>query len=403
MRFIHMADIHLGYRQYGSDTRENDFARAWLWCCDYAVDAEADFVLIAGDLFHHGSVAPLTLMQAMAGLSLLRNRSIPVFAIAGNHDRARLSDATSWLQFLEGEELLQLVCQDIGPSGVDSVCELHKGFKIVGLQYVGSATPKVLPMIAERLARFHDDKEYTILMLHGGLAEETVFGANFGMDDLNSLRREVEYVALGHIHKFYQREDWAYNPGSPEACSVDEADSERYILDVMVDLESKETSVEQITVPGRDFWRPEVDVTDYDSPETLYDRLVHVLMDDPGMNDFDMEFPVVELTLTGTLQFPRAALDIERLKAAVVACQASLVVRIANKTTSVEAVGMNVDPDSSREEIERRAVSEIFAADGRYAKRVDDWTDLTLDAKQMSLDGLEPAEISDRIQEVATC
>ena len=35
-RFIHAADIHLGYEQYNLTARANDFARAYLAMIDYA-------------------------------------------------------------------------------------------------------------------------------------------------------------------------------------------------------------------------------------------------------------------------------------------------------------------------------------------------------------------------------
>src|SRR5689334_7308165 len=108
-RFIHAADIHLGYEQYNLDERANDFARAYLAMVNHAVDVRADFVLIAGDLFHKANTDAWTLRQAMHGLQLLRDARIPVVAVEGNHDAQHYHKNLSWMQFLADHELLMLL------------------------------------------------------------------------------------------------------------------------------------------------------------------------------------------------------------------------------------------------------------------------------------------------------
>ncbi|MBN1260726.1 MAG: AAA family ATPase, partial [Anaerolineae bacterium] len=51
MHFLHIADIHLGYQQYGLSERFNDFSHAFLHLIDEALARQVDFVLLAGDLF----------------------------------------------------------------------------------------------------------------------------------------------------------------------------------------------------------------------------------------------------------------------------------------------------------------------------------------------------------------
>ena len=41
--FLHMADCHLGYRQYNSRARQNDFTRAYLEIIDVAIDKKGRF------------------------------------------------------------------------------------------------------------------------------------------------------------------------------------------------------------------------------------------------------------------------------------------------------------------------------------------------------------------------
>src|SRR5579884_3271439 len=98
--FIHVADTHLGYEQYGVRERFNDFSRAFWDITDDAIQRSVDFVVIASDLFNKRAIDALTLIHAINGLNKLKERGIPVIAIEGNHDRSFYRDGTSWLQFL---------------------------------------------------------------------------------------------------------------------------------------------------------------------------------------------------------------------------------------------------------------------------------------------------------------
>src|SRR5205807_8837533 len=58
MRLIHLADIHLGFRQYqkqtisGINQREADVAATLKRVIDKIIELKPDIVLIAGDVFH---------------------------------------------------------------------------------------------------------------------------------------------------------------------------------------------------------------------------------------------------------------------------------------------------------------------------------------------------------------
>ena len=46
MRFMHIADVHLGYQQYGSKERFDDFSRVFLHIVEQAIDRQVDFGLL---------------------------------------------------------------------------------------------------------------------------------------------------------------------------------------------------------------------------------------------------------------------------------------------------------------------------------------------------------------------
>src|SRR5437879_13399535 len=107
--FIHVADVHLGYEQYGVRERFNDFSRAFWDIMAEAKQRKVDFVVIAGDLFNKRAIDALTLIHAIEGLKKLKDAGIPAIAIEGNHDRSYYRDGTSWLEFLCYQGYLMLL------------------------------------------------------------------------------------------------------------------------------------------------------------------------------------------------------------------------------------------------------------------------------------------------------
>jgi exonuclease SbcD len=109
-RFLHIADIHLGFDRYNSKARTKDFYFALSDVLDrYAIQAEVDFVIICGDLFEQRMIQPAVLNQAQLCLQKVKAAGIPVLAIEGNHDNCPYGTATSWLKYLSQWGLLTLL------------------------------------------------------------------------------------------------------------------------------------------------------------------------------------------------------------------------------------------------------------------------------------------------------
>ena len=175
MNFVHASDFHLGYVQYGLSERFKDFARAFERVVDYTIQSDAEFMLIAGDLFHKRNINAPTYLQAFKILKKLKDSGIPAYTIEGNHDLAYHRDVNSWLQILDAQGLLRLI--RIKPMekcnvklmgdfvDVDSV-------RIFGVRYLGSQTRNTIPTIAEEIKTINDlcgKPDYTILMMHFGM------------------------------------------------------------------------------------------------------------------------------------------------------------------------------------------------------------------------------------------
>ena len=61
IKYIHMADTHLGFQQYNLPERKKDFNRAFNWVLNKSIKEEVDFILLAGDVFNTNRSDPETM------------------------------------------------------------------------------------------------------------------------------------------------------------------------------------------------------------------------------------------------------------------------------------------------------------------------------------------------------
>ena len=409
MRFLHFADVHLGYQQYGVQERFDDFSRSYLHIVDQAVAQRVDFCLLAGDLFEKRTVDPLAMRVAIEGLRMLQEAGIPVIAVEGNHEKAHYRDRYSWVDFLDGLGYLYLLTPrfeggrailepygDQGGAYVDLPLRQAQNtsgrVRIYGLKYYGASTGRVFRLFADALSEAdHSNVQGTILVAHAGLEGQLArYSATLTYNDLVPLRDRIDYLALGHIHKPYAVEDWIYNPGSPETCSMEEVAWSRrgYYLVEMELGGDRGHQAELVVPPRRPFHRLRLAVDALEEPNAVYDR-VRALLRRKDREIARDPAPVVELTLSGVLAFSRFDLDLDHIEDIVQGAISPLLVRIQNATTPAE-FEVAVDSEASRPELERGIVRELLERDARYRPGAEDWTRVALDIKRMALEGSSP-------------
>ena len=403
--FLHMADCHLGYRQYNSRDRQNDFTRAYFDIIDSAVKQEVDFVLLAGDLFEKRAIDPRTLVHAITGLERLRDAGIACLAVEGNHELAYYRDRMGWMEFLAERELLTLLNPKIDGERValtpyaqrrGAYAEPLPGLRVYGLRYYGSAAAHIIRSVADALAA-SDRKgvEYTILMTHAGV-EGVVADRAGGLSqrELAPLRPHVDYLALGHFHNPYEFENWIYNPGSTETNSMTEAawpERGSYLVEVDTEAKPKHRAVLHANA-RRPFERLFFKVDGCDTPVELVDHCRrHV---ERRRRQFKGNAPVVELRLTGVLPFDRSALPLEPLEQMVEEAYRPLICFVRNDTRAAEfAVGEG--QQLSRPALERQIIAGLLERDGRFRARGAEWTELALAIKELAVSGASAEAVLD--------
>jgi exonuclease SbcD len=202
LKVAHLADLHLGFRQFdrqtarGANQREADVAQAFAGAVDDMLEQRPDLVVLAGDIFH--SVRPtnaaiLFLFQQLQRLRVGLPDS-PVILLAGTHDTPRTVETGSILRLYEAV-------------GAEVVVDVPRRLVYPKLDCAVLAVPHQALVSPERpaLRPERGGPTFNILLTHFqyqalGEARGTMEygGALLGPEDLAA--GQWDYVALGHFH-----------------------------------------------------------------------------------------------------------------------------------------------------------------------------------------------------------
>lgn len=221
MKLAHIADPHLGIRQFhrqtpaGINQREADVAHAFRQAVDGVIAARPDLVVVSGDLFHSVRPTNAAIVFAFRQFQRLREAlpAAPVVLIAGNHDTPRSVETGSILRLFE--EL-----------GVDVAADEARRLVYPQLDLSVLAVPHQALVSGERPAlRPEGTERHRVLVLHGEIegtlpgdrSAAEYGGALVGLGELGA--EEWSYVALGHYHVRHQVAPRAWYAGALEYVS----------------------------------------------------------------------------------------------------------------------------------------------------------------------------------------
>ncbi|MBK9155203.1 MAG: DNA repair exonuclease [Chloracidobacterium sp.] len=410
MKFLHIADVHLGCTRYNLPESPRDFFDAWLDVLErYGIGESVDFVVICGDFFHKKSVPPETMNYAVAGLQLMKDAGIPVIAIEGNHDQHYTDSDHSWLRSLANWGLLYLL-EPVSDGSRITYKEwddeaARGGFidvgraRIFGSHWFGASAGWAIPMLTESIGANRREGAFHILLLHTDVeGHQTHPLPAISVAALKELRSVVDYVALGHTHMHYEIDNWAFNPGSIEVTNISEFRETRGAFVVEVDDDNNVRAEHVQDYRQRPFQRLRFEVDNIASTDDITAGVLELVENQARRAEPGKPEPILEITLAGRLGIPNSLLEIKAMRERALEITGALHVRIKNHTSPVEfAVAADVEPDATREYVERRVLEDLIARDNRFRPINEKMAGLVVSVKREALAGEDPEKISELI------
>ncbi len=214
MKFIHIADVHLGATPDSgmpwSGEREKEIWRSFENIIEICNEEQADLFLIAGDLFHR---QPLLRELKEVNYIFSRLNTTRVVMMAGNHD---FMGVRSFYRDFEWNKKVFIFPTDrIGKLVLE-----EQGVEVYGLSYLTRDITE--PLYDE--VRPEENDYYQILLAHGGDERD------IPMNRRKMQEAGFDYIALGHIHKPEMITDKIAYCGSLEPLDKNETGEHGYMI-----------------------------------------------------------------------------------------------------------------------------------------------------------------------------
>lgn len=376
----------------------------------YAIAEKVDFVIMCGDFFHKRSVPPETMDYAVEGLTMMREAGIPVVAVEGNHDQKFSDSEFSWLRSLSKWGLLTLLEPVSTPDGQMSYSEWDPvrrrgGYidigraRIFGSDWYGASGNWAIPSLTAAIKNNRRDGAFHILLLHTDVEGHQVHPIPaLSIGALKELKSAVEYVGLGHTHKHYEIDNWAFNPGSIEITNITEFRETRGAFVVEIGDDNSVAARHVTEYRYRPFQQLSYDVSNDNTAADVFAGVCKKVRTEarpavPGEPE-----PIIEITLRGRLGFPNSLLETQRIRDDAASCTGALHVRVKNQTVPADHEQSRDDAtDEGRDRLERRVISDLILRDTRFKGSAEEVSDAVIGAKRMALSDDEPAKIAEFI------
>ena len=316
MKILHCADVHIGYETHGRldpatglNTRLLDFRRSLDAVVARAVDERVDLFLFAGDAYRTADPTPTQQKLFAEALRPLAEAEIPLAMVVGNHDHPVSFGKASSLDIfgvLDGRVDVFTAPAFRAEGHAGGPIETRGG----PLQLVALPWPirsKILARDEHRGKTPHEVRQliedhYTAFVARCAAeadpgtplvvcAHLTVQGSELSGSERASLIAHeptftvaqlappgVDYVALGHIHRFQDRNREAFERGdgppvvyssSIERISFKEHDADKGFVVVEIDpagAPGRRTAYTFVPTPARRFVPVAVDATEAEDP-----------------------------------------------------------------------------------------------------------------------------------------
>ncbi len=232
IRLIHFADLHIGVENYGRtdpatglSTRLGDFLAAYDELVDYAIAERVDLVVFSGDAYKSRDPSQTHQREFARRIRRLIEADIPAFLLVGNHDLPQAVGRATSLEifptlsvpkvFIGNQLGTHLIQTRNGPVQIIALPWVRRSSFLAREDTRGLTFNEVNQRLEEtltRLLRQEADRLDTsipaILSAHVSLpnaklgSEQTMMvGRDYMMMQSNLAHPNLDYIALGHIHR----------------------------------------------------------------------------------------------------------------------------------------------------------------------------------------------------------
>ncbi|MDF0679728.1 MAG: DNA repair exonuclease [Candidatus Nitrosocosmicus sp.] len=212
MLISHISDIHLGYAQFNLQEREEDLYEVFGEAIEKSISEHVKAIILAGDIFHNPKPNGAAIIRLARELKKLKEKSISVFFVLGEHDISRSNDVP--LPYLFHNLGLARRLQPDSPVQIDNL--LIYGFNKERRSNIDNGLIRPFRKLESILK--DDIQKHTaqnqqlkkILVLHQGLYDFNKFAGEIFSSDLPI---GFDYYAMGHYHDHIEKRFTSLNDG----------------------------------------------------------------------------------------------------------------------------------------------------------------------------------------------
>lgn len=260
MKIIHCADLHLDSKieNLPSDkakSRREEIVRTFEKLCDYAKEENITAVIIAGDMFDTSRVTVKTKARVLQAIS--KCDSADFLYLSGNHDEDNF---------------------------ISEIEQLPKNLKIFGDEWTtfqyGNVTINGVKLTTVNSTTVYDslkleEDKFNVVVMHGQVVGYKSKDAAEIISIPRFKDKNVDYLALGHIHGFSEgkidfRGKYVYS-GCLDGRGFDETGDKGFVL---LDVNENGFNYEFIKFSSRNLYEIERSLEGYDSWLDLRDEIV---------------------------------------------------------------------------------------------------------------------------------
>ena len=232
MRILHFSDVHIGVESYGStdpdtglSTRLMDFLATFDEVVDFALDNSIDLVLFAGDAYKSRDPSQTHQREFARRVARLSREGVPVFLLVGNHDLPHIASRATALDIFPtlsvpnvtiGDRLdTYIVHTAAGPLQVVALPWIRRSAFLAREETRSLTIEQINRQLEERVTTMLtwqieglDPAIPAVLTAHVSLntaktssEQSMLLGRDPVLMQSAVARPELDYVALGHIHK----------------------------------------------------------------------------------------------------------------------------------------------------------------------------------------------------------